>query len=60
VKQEELQNSESEDDSMFYLFSILLNSLHVHHFKYVGQLDLGLVRRTYDDDAYTFIHLSQY
>ena len=29
----------------------------VHHFIYVSQLGLDLVRRTYDDDDNTFIHL---
>jgi hypothetical protein len=54
VKQQELKNSESEDDSMFNQLSIVLNSL----FKYVGQLGLDLVRRTYDDDDDSiFIHL---
>jgi hypothetical protein len=55
VKQKELKNSESENDSMFYLFSIFLNllcSLYIR--RPLGQ---GLVRRTYDNDVNTFIPL---
>jgi hypothetical protein len=47
VKQQEL-NSESEDYSMFYVFKFL--EFAVHYFTYVGQLGLGIVRRTYNDD----------
>jgi hypothetical protein len=55
-EQQEL-NSESEDDSMFYLLSYFLNSLYTIYFIYVGEFDLGTIRRTYNSDDNTFIHL---
>jgi hypothetical protein len=59
MKQQELKNSESEDDGMFYLFSIILNSLFTVLYSrcHVGQLGISLVRTTYDNDANSFIHL---
>jgi hypothetical protein len=65
--QQELNSSEYEDDSMFYLFSIFLNSLFTILYTLLRWLTWpkSIVRRTYDDDANTFrpIHLfteSQY
>jgi hypothetical protein len=57
VKQQEL-NSESEHNSMLYRSVFKFLEFAVHYFMYVGQLGLGIVRKTYnDDDNNILIHL---
>jgi hypothetical protein len=49
-------NSESEDDSMFYLFSTFLNSLFTA-LHMLANWPRHIIRRTYNDNDNTFIHL---
>jgi hypothetical protein len=57
VKQQEFENSESEDAIMFYVFNFREFAMFTNLFTLANVLGLDLVRRTYDDDDNTFIHL---